>query len=116
MPTPPGAIDRQANAIGSPRYLGTLAATTTSGTFPPAGSTDLSGKVLLISVVDSTGTTRVHPVASSAGTVTGSRTGNHGVPWTDGDIKIVTMTDKDTHVAAICSVGTANVDFWELIA
>lgn len=109
-----GPHDRLSASLGEPKYLGTISATTTSGTnsgFPSSG--DLSGKMLLISVVDSTGTTRIHPVSSSAGTVTASRTGNHGVPWTDGDIKIITM-NANTHLAAICSTGTANVDIWEL--
>lgn len=120
MATPPGAIDRSGATLGSPKYRGTIAATTTSGTtvVAPAGgelNSDLSGKVLLVCNDSDTATVRIHPVLTAASVVTTDRTGNFGVRVGPGECKELTMKAGESFLAAIVSTGaTANVDVWEL--
>lgn len=107
---------------GTPLYLGTIDATTTSKTnheattaFSNTGDA-LGGKILLI---HNTGTTaaRVYGVTTNTGTVTNTRgaAAAFGVPIAPDSIKVLTMTADRKFLAVIMVSSTANVDVWELI-
>lgn len=103
---------------GSPSYLGTIDATTTSKTntqatttFPSTG--DLSGKVLLIQNAGSVDI-RLSGVTSGTATVSNSRGVGFAVAIAPGERVIVTLKSNQTHLAVIATSSTANVDVWEL--
>lgn len=110
----------QAASIGSPKYLGTIDATTTSrtngqATTPFLNTGDgLKGKILLI-VNDGTVNVRILPTATATGVVTVTRGANFGVPLTAGERVIVRMTHDYPFMAVITPVGTANLDIFELL-
>lgn len=98
---------------GSPSYLGTIDATTTSKTnhqaTTPFNNTGdgLSGKVLLI---QSNSDVFLLPVSTNTGTVTTTT----GVKIRADERVMLTMTQRHNWLAVICASGTANVRIWEM--
>lgn len=113
--------DALSNALnGYPLYLGTVDATTTSKTnaqattaFAASGDA-LAGKVLMIQNAG-TVSIRLHPVATSTGTVSNTRGAGFGPEIQPGERIDVTMGRTYSFLAIIATSGAANVDFWEMM-